>query len=159
MAPKAGDLVFLDTNILLTATDSSRKNHRPAKAVFTKALDSGVHLCAGGQIIREYLVVATRDTSLNGLGMSPEHALSNAEQFKKRMTILEEIEDVTENLMQLVRTHRLKGSRIHDANIAALMQTHNIRTLLTENINDFSRFASLETMTLEEFEGYEPRPV
>ena len=106
MTPKAGDLVFIDTNILLTATDSSHRNHRPAKAVFPKALNKGVHLCACGQIIREYLEIATRDISQNGRGMSPGHALSNIEQFKARMMMLEEIEDVEEYLIRLVKPHQ-----------------------------------------------------
>ena len=69
------------------------------------------------------------------------------------MTVLEEIENVTENLIRLVRTHRLKGARIHDANIVALMQTHNVRKLLTENTKDFSWFSNIETMRLGELEG------
>ena len=151
MALTAGDLVFLDTNILLTATDSSRENHRVAKVVFSKSLDMGIHLCFSGQIIREYLVVATRDISQNGLGMSPDHAVSNIQQFKARMTFFEEIEEVSENLAALVSTYQLRGKRIHDANLVALMKTHGIRVLLTENTADFAVFTEIGTLTLPEF--------
>lgn len=30
MAPAAGDILFVDTNVLLTATDESRPHHRSA---------------------------------------------------------------------------------------------------------------------------------
>ena len=75
MAMTRGDLVMVDTSILLTATNAHRTGHHCALEVFQKALDAGVHLATCGQILREYLVVATRPVSANGLGLVPEDAL------------------------------------------------------------------------------------
>ncbi len=55
MAPTVGDVLFLDTNVLLTATDSSRPEHRDAMRLLNEAGGRGLHLAVSGQIFREYL--------------------------------------------------------------------------------------------------------
>lgn len=153
MAPQAGDILFLDTNILLTATDVSRKGNIKARNIFKASLDIGFHLCLSGQVVREYLVVATRDMELNGLGLEPDAALSNIENFRKRMVLLEETEAVTGHLVTLVREHSLVGSRIHDANIVATMRAHSISKLITDNPKDFSKFTEVSALGLSEAVG------
>jgi predicted nucleic acid-binding protein len=149
MAPKAGDIVFLDTNILLSATDTSRQRHKQARNVFKAALATGFHCAISGQIIREYLVVATRGPQENGLGLSSENAVSNIETFSRRTALIEESEEVSEYLTELVRKHNLKGKRIHDANIAATMKTYSVRTLITENPEDFNNFNEISVINPE----------
>jgi predicted nucleic acid-binding protein len=146
-----GDLAMVDTNILLTATNAQRPGHSTACGVFQKALDGGVHLATCGQILREYMVVATRPVSVNGLGLSSEDALKNLEWFRKRQVYLEEPESVHHILTGLVERHKAAGKRIHDLNIAALMKEHRIRTLLTENPDDFSDIPGMEILHLEAF--------
>jgi predicted nucleic acid-binding protein len=41
------------------------------------------------------------------------------------------------------------GKRIHDLNIIALMKEHRIRTILTENPDDFGDVTDVDTMRLE----------
>ena len=151
MATTRGDLVMVDTNILLTATNAQRPGHLAALGIFRKALDEGVHLASCGQILREYLVVATRPVPLNGLGLSPEDALRNLEWFRKRQVYLEEPESVHRILASLVERHQAAGKRIHDLNILALMKEHRIQTLLTENPDDFSDVSGVQILRLETF--------
>lgn len=57
--------VVVDTNVLLAATDRSRRTH--AKA--TDFLNSDEReLCVTPQIVREYLAVATRPRDASGFG-------------------------------------------------------------------------------------------
>ena len=151
MAMMRGDLIMVDTNILLTATNALRPGHPAALGIFRKALDEGVHLASCGQILREYLVVATRPISVNGLGLSSEDALRNLEWFRKRQVYLEEPESVHHILIGLVERHKAAGKRIHDLNIAAMMKEHRIRILLTENPDDFRDIPGVETLHLEAF--------
>lgn len=157
MEIKAGDILFLDTNILLTATDTSRGNHAEALNLFKAALETGFHLCLSGQIIREYLSVATRDTAVNGLGMDTADALKNIREFKGRMTLLEETEETAEELLQLTGTHQLKGKRIHDANVTAVMKSHAVTKLITENTADFQVFPAIEAANLAEVYKQPPK--
>jgi predicted nucleic acid-binding protein len=76
MATKVADLatvpdrVMLDTNVLLAATDESRPEHRDALTVVNDWAARRTDLYTSGQILREYLAVATRPAGKNGLGLS-----------------------------------------------------------------------------------------
>ncbi|MDY7027235.1 MAG: PIN domain-containing protein [Spirochaetota bacterium] len=146
-----GELSLVDTNILLTATDRSRPEHTAAREVFLQAPAAGAHLCISGQIIREYVVVATRPVEVNGLGLTSDEAIHNIESFKRRMLFLEETEPVTIELISLVRKYKLSGKAIHDANIIALMHEQNIHMLITQNPDDFADFPDLQIFSPSSF--------
>ena len=145
-----GEILFLDTNILLIATDESRPHHRFARKVIATHNRSGIHLGVSGQIIREYLVVATRVSEANGLGLGPNEALSNVEVFGQRLVFFDETEAVSNELRLLIGSCELTGKRIHDANVVATMLTHGLSKLITENKGDFSVFSDIETFGLAE---------
>jgi predicted nucleic acid-binding protein len=151
MAMRAGDILFLDTNILLIATDEGREDHNLGTNVFPHALSNGIHLALSGQVIREYLVVATRPLGNNGLGLGIGDALHNIEEIKKRTLLCEETEEVSDQLKMLVRKYDIVGKKIHDANIAATMLAHGADYLLTENKDDFKQFSFIETIRLKDF--------
>ena len=147
---KAGDILFIDTNILLIATDEGRDDHKKSMSVFPFALENGIHLAISGQIIREYLVVATRPEEENGLGLHTIDALRNIEEFRKRTVLLEETEEVSTQLISLVGELNIVGKRVHDANVAATMIAHSIHLLLTANVQDFRQFSSVEIIALSD---------
>ncbi len=148
MAIKAGELLFVDTNVLLTATDQSRPYHRQAQRVLGLANRAGFHLGVSGQVLREYLVVATRPIEVNGLGLGVDDALSNVDEFRGRLVFYEETEAVANRLRQLVRKHAVTGKRIHDANVVATMLTQGVSRLITENSADFASFPEIGTVRL-----------
>jgi predicted nucleic acid-binding protein len=96
-----------------------------------------------GQVFREYLVVATRPLENNGFGLTPNDALANLEAFSKCIQLLDENQVVARQLQQLVKKHRLKGKRIHDANLVATMQENGLKQLKTYNQDDFSTFEGI----------------
>jgi len=67
----ASTAVLLDTNVLLTATTPALALHEAALEILNAGSDRGA-LVTSGQVLREYLVVATRPVEVNGLGLSPE---------------------------------------------------------------------------------------
>ncbi len=152
MVMMEGDTVFLDTNILITATDSSRNNHYTAKTVIKELYKNGFHPVFSGQVIREYMVVATRPLDKNGLGLKSEDVFQNIEVFKKFILIKEDTRVTSEILSHLAIKHDLKGKKIHDANIVSTMKTHGIEFLLTENLVDFSCFQDITAYSLEMME-------
>jgi predicted nucleic acid-binding protein len=153
MEINVGEILFVDTNVLLTATDESRPHHRLARQVLSSHHRSGIHLGISGQILREYLVVATRGLGANGLGLEAADALSNAREFRRRLLFFDETEAVSDTLRTLTGRHRLTGTRIHDANVAATMLTHGLSKLVTENQEDFSCFPELQTAGIAELHG------
>lgn len=138
--PKA---IFLDTNILLAASAPARASHERALEVLNAWPNDGVKLTLSGQIVREYLVVATRPTSLNGLGLKLEDALSNCQAIVARCQVLDETKAVSEKLQEIARETSTSGKQLHDANLVATAVVHGIFDILTQNIEDFRRFAPM----------------
>ena len=78
MASTAGDILFVDTDVLLAATDESLPQHREAGRLLSQSGLHGVHLAASGQNLREYLFVATRPPDTNGPGLQVRDAMAEA---------------------------------------------------------------------------------
>ncbi len=132
--------VFIDTNVLLAATDTDRDHHVDATAFLQAAMKGTWRTFTSAQIFREYLVVATRPPKNNGLGLSPGDARENIRVFERLIEILAEGSESHARLLALVAQHELRGKRIHDANLVAAMETHGLRQLKTYNPQDFSPF-------------------
>ncbi len=147
---KAGEKVFVDTNILLTATDSRRKGHRTAIDLFRNAMQKEFTLCLSGQVLREYLVVATSPVSANGLGLGIPEVAQNVEKFRSVTVFLAEHLTVHRELLKTFRGNRVTGAKIHDLNIVATMKVAGVRHLLTLNPGDFAGSEELTIYSLEE---------
>ena len=144
----AGESLFVDTNVLLTATDDSRQLHLQAMQLLGASVNQDLRLAASGQVVREYLVVATRPIDVNGLGLSVQDAEANVNEFLRYINLYDETEAVSMRLRQLAITHDLRGKRLHDANIVATMAVYGISTLLTQNGNDSLPFSDIAIMTI-----------
>ncbi|MGH3246120.1 MAG: type II toxin-antitoxin system VapC family toxin [Trebonia sp.] len=133
------DRVMLDTNVLLAATDEGRTEHRDALMVINEWAGA-VTLCTSGQIMREYLAVATRPVERNGLGLKPAEALGNVRAIRERTAFLAEDATVADRLQRLLADVECGGKQVHDANVVATMLTHGVGMVVTMNIGDFARF-------------------
>jgi len=140
MATSVADRAVLDTNILLAATDESREDHEDAIAAINVWPASGVVLYTSGQILREYLAVATRPVDHNGLGMTQPDAIANVRALRARLNLLSEDVKVGGRLLELLDTIECRGKQVHDANVVATMLVHGIDTVVTLNVDDFARF-------------------
>lgn len=133
--------VLVDTNVLLSATVPLRPLHHAALIVLNDWPNQGISLAVSTQVIREYLVVATRPAEVNGLGLGTEDALANVAAFGGRMRLLPEGEQSWNRLRALVASHRCLGKQIHDANLVATALASGVTRLVTANAGDFSRFS------------------
>jgi predicted nucleic acid-binding protein len=146
MATRAADLVIppdrvmVDTNVLLAATDESRAEHHDALTILNDWPAGAATLCTSGQILREYLSVATRAADRNGLGLTLSDALGNVRAIRERTTLLTEDGKVAERLLVLLADVEAGGKQVHDANVIATMLVHGIAVIVTMNLDDFARF-------------------
>ena len=134
------DRVMLDTNVLLAATDEGRAEHRDALTVINDWAARHASLYTSGQILREYLAVATRPVEKNGLGLNLPDALANVRAIRERTTLLAEGAKVADRLLGLLADVECRGKQVHDANLVATMLAHGIGTVVTMNLADFIRF-------------------
>lgn len=140
MARPAADRALLDTNVLLAATDEARQEHGQAVAAINVWPASGLVLYTSGQILREYLAVATRPVDNDGLGMARPDAVANVRALRARLKLLVEDVKVSGRLLELLDTVECAGKQVHDANVVATMLVHGIDTVVTMNVDDFARF-------------------
>jgi predicted nucleic acid-binding protein len=130
------DPLLLDTNVLLEATDERREYHADAIAL----LESGAPLTTSAQVVREYLVVATRPVAANGLGISMADALANLRALRQGVRLLPEERPVLPALLSLLERVACVGHRVHDAHIVATALVHRVRTIVSLNAADFAAF-------------------
>lgn len=119
MATPVADRAILDTDILLAATDESREDHADAIAAINEWPAAGVVLYTSGQILREYLAVATRPVQHDGLGMTQPDAIANVRALRARLHLLSEDVKVSERLLELLDQIECRGEQVHDANVVA----------------------------------------
>ncbi len=143
-----GERVFLDTNVLLEATDEGRRHHEKASSLFNRWPNNGIELCVSGQVLREYLVVATRALKHNGLGLAVGDALHNVRQFRSLTTHCPETMQVSSRLLELTSSENATGKRIHDLNIAATAMVAGVRQIVTANPSDFPEHPELRILPL-----------
>ncbi|HEX3714761.1 MAG TPA: type II toxin-antitoxin system VapC family toxin [Trebonia sp.] len=132
--------VMLDTNVLLAASDEGRGEHGDALTVLNDWAAGRTELCTSGQVIREYLSVATRPAARKGLGLKLPDAVGNVRAIRERTTLLAEDSTVTDRLLGLLGDVECGGKQVHDANLVATMLVHGVGTVVTMNLDDFARF-------------------
>ena len=119
--------LFVDTNILIFATNSASPWHQAAMDALQAARRQGVELVVSPQILREYLAAATRPGSA-GETLPLDAILANVRTFQANFRLVEENALVSARLVDLVSQVAVGGKQIHDANIVATMQTYGLPT-------------------------------
>ncbi|MEZ4671774.1 MAG: type II toxin-antitoxin system VapC family toxin [Anaerolineae bacterium] len=137
--------VFLDTNILIRSTVKTAPMHLETRIALDRLWKTRSELWISRQVLREYMVNVTRhQTFMQPLPIST--VLKRVRFFMGNFELAEDSDVVTDNLLRLISTIEVSGKQIHDANIVATMQAYGIDQLLTNNVEDFTHFASLITI-------------
>lgn len=141
---RADELVVVDTNVLLSATDRSRTAHEAALRLLR---DDPRDLHVTPQVVREYLAVATRQPEANGLGLPHTQAVGNVRGLLTSLGLLTEGAGSTGRLLDLVGSAAATGRQVHDANIVAVALAHGASAVVTDDARHFARFA--QHLTIE----------
>ena len=141
--------MFVDTNVLVAARFVTAPAHLTACRCLDRAGNSEEPLHISRQIVREYLVVATRPQTWSE-SLTMGDALKDAMRLLSSFAVLEDGPNVMAVLTTLCREVPVAGKQIHDANIAATMLAHGERRLLTLNAKNFQRYEKrIELVKLE----------
>lgn len=141
------DRIFLDTNILVYLADEGDEFHEPAKRIFEDIIEK-YEVWISRQVLREYAVAVSRKEVVEKV-LKSKQIKNDITKWEESFNIINETQDVTENLKNLIVKYNLKGKRIHDANIVASMMTFSIPLLFTYNINDFQVFEEIQIMEIQ----------
>ncbi|GAC1519227.1 MAG: type II toxin-antitoxin system VapC family toxin [Herpetosiphon sp.] len=143
------DNVFVDTNVLVYATNTSSPWYLLARERLQEAKQQADDLIISPQIIREYLSFATRSSVVSG-SPSMSETFRNVHTFRTHFRVVQNTTLVLDHLIALLRVIPCAGKQVHDANIVATMLAYNVSHLLTHNVRDFGRFAQhITIMPLE----------
>jgi predicted nucleic acid-binding protein len=134
--------LLVDTSVLLEATDAGRRNHRSAR----KLIEQRQRLVFPAQVVREYLVVATRPVEVNGLGLSVQDALLNVEELRRLIRLLPEEKPLLKTLLDLLGKAPCRGKQVHDLHIIAAALVHKVPSIVTLNPRDFAPYAFAVTV-------------
>lgn len=138
----AADPAFVDTNVLIYASQKRSPFHARAVTQLEQARRDGAALWISRQVQREYIAATTRPQP----GQAPltmAQATADVEEFERDFNVAEDGPEVFAKLLELLTHVPVAGKRVHDTNLVATMLTHGIMRLLTFNAGDFRRFNSL----------------
>ena len=143
-------MVYLaDTNILLRFADRDHPMYPIIRAAVRKLRTSGHHLRATPQNFVEFWNVATRPADKNGLGLEPAEADRLLRLVERLFPVLPDVPAVYPQWRQLVVAFGVSGVQVHDARLVAAMRVHNVTHILTFNVIDFVRYASLGIVAVD----------
>jgi predicted nucleic acid-binding protein len=145
MTMMGGNMLFIDTNVLIYATDTLSPLRQQARDTLHDAQRAGTELVVSSQVLREYLAAATRQ-SVTSNRPALADAMTNVRSFRTSFRVVYSSSRVLDHLVNLLQTISAAGRQIHDTNIVATMQAYSIAQLLTHNVSDFTRFANLITV-------------
>ena len=141
----AAEPVFVDTNVLIYATQASSARYAVAQTLLHIPEAAGTPLWISDQILREFHAAVTRpQPAVPPMPMAL--AVEQVKFFSQRFWIAVDGPAVRAQLLALLDTYPTAGRQVHDANIVATMLANGIARLLTFNVADFRRFAGLITV-------------
>lgn len=140
--PVAEPAMFVDANVLVYADLASSPFYAVARRRLIEMNEARVRLWVSPQIVREYLVAITRGQTFSK-PVLPAEAAASAEKLMTQFVLADVTADVLRILLDVIKRFDVKGKQVHDANVVATMMAYGIRRLLTHNVGDFERFASV----------------
>ena len=141
MPTPTADGIFADTNVWVNAAVPTAPRHAQAVAALGKVAIGT--LWTSRQVVREFLAVMSWPQTFFA-GIAPmADILNRAHTIESQCRVAEDGPDVARQLHSLLAVGDTRGKQIHDANIAATMLAHGIRTLFTDNVADFARWGHL----------------
>ena len=120
--------------------------HRLVRAALDELGRRGIETCYSLQNIAEFWNVCTRPAERNGYSLSISDANQCVDRIERTMTFLPDNEEVYLIWRRLVVAHHVRGVQVHDARLAAIMQTYGLTHILTLNQTDFLRYANVQAV-------------
>ena len=133
----------VDTNVLLRLSNRNDPQHNLIAGAMLRLSDRRVEFCFTSQSLGEFWNVSTRALDRNGLGLSVQETNRRFQALVHSMKLLPETEDVFMVWQLLMLANEVRGVQVHDAHIAAVLEVHGVRRLLTLNGRDFKRFVHI----------------
>jgi predicted nucleic acid-binding protein len=141
-----GELYLIDSNVLIRWVQPEGPQFQLVKQAILRLEYADDTPCYTSQNLGEFWNVLTRPADRNGYGLSPEGASIRAEQIEAEFLLLSDSPEIHIEWRRLLVTHRVSGTQVHDARLAAAMHVHGVKRILTLNTRDFARFTDIQAV-------------
>lgn len=138
--------ILTDTNILVRSVERAYPLMRIARDSLRHLYENGHELCVAPQVVAEFWNVCTRPVKVNGLGHDIAATGRLVTRIEALFTVLPDTPESYRAWRELVVKHQVCGAKVHDARLVALANTNDITTILTFNVSDFQRYASIKVI-------------
>lgn len=139
--------ILLDTNILVHAYNKSSPNQKEAADIVRKAMQGELEACLTPQVLYELFAVVTNLKRV-------ENPLSSGEAVDLCVDLWEcnEIEKLNPSsvapteVFKLSKALKLSKAKIFDCILAVTAKENDVKTIYTENVNDFKGYTFVKTL-------------
>ena len=140
-------MILLDTNILVHAATAASPHHDKAKEICRQAWRRELEACVALQNLCEWYAVVT-DSKRVSSPISSAEAAREIEVYRASdsVKIIAPSVHLLQQLPKLLRHVRCKGSHVFDVLLVATMIEHEVETIYTENLQDFSGFHEIRAV-------------
>jgi predicted nucleic acid-binding protein len=140
--------ILLDTGVLLRLVNRQDPLYASTRAAVQTLYRRGETLVAAPQNIAEFWNVSTRPSQARGgFGRTLAETERCVRFFEKIGTVIPDQPTNYAEWKRLVVAFGVQGKAVHDARLAAAMIVAGISTLLTFNVQDFSRYQAFHVLT------------
>jgi uncharacterized protein len=138
-------MITVDTNILVYAHRQDSEFHEAAAAEVKALAEGRVSWAIPWPCLHEFFAIVTHP-KIYDPPSSTEQAIAQISAWvaSPSLVLLREGHDYWDMLSRLLKHGKVRGPMVHDARIAALCLSHEVRELLSAD-RDFNRFGSLRT--------------
>ena len=123
--------------------DPDSEQHAVAIQALAQLLGQGDEVYLTPQNFIEFWAVATRPVEGNGFGWTTERTAKEVADLQERFPMLPDLPEVFTRWLELVQQLPVRGKRVHDARLVAVLQAHAVEHLITFNTADFAAFSFL----------------
>lgn len=132
---------LFDSNCFLRLAEPNSLHRTVVLAALRKLRGANEALYYTPQVLAEFWNVCTRpESARGGLGLSVEHTVGKVRLIEKHFRLLPDSMATLIHWRKLVSDFKIKGVKVHDAKMIALMIAYDIPYLVTFNEKDFQRF-------------------
>lgn len=134
----------LDVNVLVYASDRSSDRHVRARRFVESCAAGPEVLCLTWPTLMSYLRIATHPRTFSA-PLAPDEALGNVSALigLPHVRTVSELDGFLDAYKHVAGEAPVRGNLVPDAQVAAILFQHGIRTLYT-NDRDFRKFHSLD---------------
>jgi len=144
---KTADMIFLDTNLLVYASQAESPFHASSRAVIEKGMMGDLSLCISPQVLAEFYSTITSPKRVTD-PISHDQAVTEMKKYmsSKRIAKIFAHKAALDKMLRLLEKYPVKQQEIFDLQLVATMVSNGVTRIYTYNEDDFKRFTEIAVL-------------